>query len=162
MCALAVLLVAGAAVAGGGRHGSDVARKSRARRAVVPTTATPDSTLGLSRTSVFSIPVPDRVTLNPADPGPGLELHRMYPGAPPVIPHGIAAFLPITRAENQCLDCHMVEKHEFGEPIPIPISHYLDMRSAPTQVRQEPAGARFVCTSCHVPRTDARPLVQVR
>ena len=44
---------------------------------------------------------------------------------------------------------------------PIPASHYVDLRRG-GQKGERLAGARHVCISCHVPRTDARPLVGSR
>ena len=44
-------------------------------------------------------------------------------------------------------------------PSKIPARHYADPRNAPTLKRAEIAGSRYVCTACHVPQTDAKPLV---
>ena len=72
-----------------------------------------------------------------------------------------AEVLPIVQDGNLCLDCHAVggEKVE-GEPAPLPESHRTDLRNDPTTVRDEVAGARYVCTSCHVPTNDVSPLVE--
>jgi cytochrome c-type protein NapB len=53
-----------------------------------------------------------------------------------------------------------VDKAEPGGPVPIPASHYVDLRNAPAVKRAEIAGSRFVCTACHVPQTNAQPLVE--
>jgi cytochrome c-type protein NapB len=119
----------------------------------------PDSSIGLSRTSPFSVPVPPAITQPASDPGDEPKFPRAYPGAPPLIPHGIAEFLPITREQNDCLECHDREQApEFGA-VSLPASHYQDLRREPDVERRSIAGARYVCLSCHVPQTDAPPLV---
>jgi len=118
-----------------------------------------DATLSLSRTSVFEVASPPAVVSTAPEAGESIPLARAHSEAPPVVPHAIGDFLPITREANACADCHAVEERVEGEPIPIPPSHYVDLRNAPGVRRDEVAGARWVCVSCHVPRTDAPPLV---
>ncbi len=118
----------------------------------------PDATLGLSKGSVFEVPTPPAVKPNESAPGELPVLPRQYALAPPRIPHAIDDFLPITRQQSSCLDCHGVKDKKPGEPTPIPASHYVDLRRAPDKTGQQIAGARWVCTSCHVPRTEAQPL----
>lgn len=132
---------------------------SAAKRRGAPAAALADSSIGLSRTSVFSVPAPLAYAA-PADiPGQRPKLPRAYPGAPPRIPHGILDFLPITRAQNACLECHDRATAAENGVLPIPASHYHDLRRAPDAERETIAGARYVCVSCHVPQTDAPPLV---
>ena len=128
--------------------------------ATAPATGMPDRVLGLSRVSVFDVPAPPPVKQNDSAPGELPVLPRPYALAPPRIPHGIDGFLPITRAQNSCLDCHEVKEKKKGEPTPIPPSHYRDLRRAPGLVGEKVSGARWVCTACHVPRTEAEPLVE--
>ena len=118
-----------------------------------------DSSLGLSKTSVFDVPAPKPVEYITAEPGKGQLVPRAYPGAPPVIPHAISDYLPISRDENACQTCHAVTERKPGEPTPIPPSHYIDWRNAPTVTRQQITGSRWVCTSCHVPQARVEPLV---
>ncbi len=118
-----------------------------------------DSELGLSKTSVFDAPAPPQFQYNQSEPGESQVLPRAYPGAPPLIPHEVSEFLPITREDNQCVDCHATDEGESGGPPPMPPSHYIDMRGAPGVVRETIAGARFVCTTCHVPQATLSPLV---
>jgi hypothetical protein len=121
---------------------------------------TPDSALGLSRTSVFDVPAPPLFHDEESTPGEKPLVPRVNPIAPPVIPHGIEAFDPIRRDANVCVDCHMITGPKVaGEATPIPASHYVDLRRAPAVKGAKLAGARFVCTACHVARTDAPPLV---
>ena len=131
----------------------------RAGSAGATAAAVPPDSLGLSKTSVFAVPTPPEVKKNGAAPGEGPVLPRDYPGAPPVIPHEATDFTPITATQNSCVDCHAAKAREAGGPPPLPPSHYADLRSSPDKVGERVVGARWVCTSCHVPRTDARPLV---
>jgi cytochrome c-type protein NapB len=119
----------------------------------------PDDEIGLSKADIFDVPDPDVYTEVAAEPGEGAAVARAYDGAPPVISHGIADFLPITRDDNLCLTCHWVEEKIEGEPTPIPASHFTDYRNAPDEVGDELAGARYNCLACHAPQTDAAPLV---
>ena len=120
----------------------------------------PDQALGLSCSSVFEVPSPPLFTDDASAPGDKTLPPRLNRETPPVIPHGITDFLPLTRAANMCLDCHEVPgAKKKGEPTPLPASHYVDYRNAPWKRGGKVAGARWVCTACHVPQTDAKPLV---
>lgn len=145
------------ALAAGPRHLS--AEEGAPPDAPPATRAVPDTEIGLVEGSVFEAPAPPPVRGNDSDPGDRPALLRPHPEAPPPIPHGIGDFLPITRGENACVDCHWLDEKEEGLPTPIPGSHFIDSRNAPDTVRETIAGARWVCVSCHVPQTDNPPLV---
>lgn len=121
---------------------------------------TPDEEVGLAKGSVFEVLNPDAVLLNTSDPGEEVLSAPAFQGFPPPISHGIEDFTPITMSENQCVDCHAVDEKEEGEPTPIPDSHFRDLRNAPDERREDLAGARYVCTSCHVSLTRTEPLVE--
>ena len=146
---LAVLAVAAGAGCAAGKPAGEKA-------AAAPV---PDTALGLSKTSVFEVPAPPLVKENDAAPGELPPPPRPYALAPPLIPHAIGDFLPITQKANACFDCHSVAEKEKGQPTPLPASHYTDYRNAPGKRGEKVAGARWVCTACHVPLTDAKPLV---
>ncbi len=118
----------------------------------------PDDVIGLVHRDIREVPVPDAVYDNLSEPAERPLPERWNDVSPPVIPHGIADFLPITSADNGCVDCHETDDVTPGEPTPIPESHYRDLRNAPDTPGDTIAGARYVCTSCHVPQTDANPL----
>lgn len=124
-----------------------------------PAAPIPDAQLGLAKGSVFDVPAPPPVKPNQAAPGETPALPRMYSIAPPRIPHAIDDFLPITQKQSSCVDCHDVKEKKPGEPTPIPASHYVDLRRAAGTQGAHVAGARWVCTACHVPLTDAQPLL---
>jgi len=132
----------------------------------IPLAAAPaplsDESLGLAKGSVFDVPTPPAVKANDSAPGELPVLPRAYRIAPPRIPHAVGDFLPITRSQNACLDCHGVKEASKGEPTPIPSSHYTDSRHAPDRAGSQVVGARHVCVSCHIARTDAPDLVENR
>jgi nitrate reductase (cytochrome), electron transfer subunit len=130
------------------------------RAALDPATSISEADLGLAKGSVFDVPTPPAVKANDSAPGELPVLPRPYAIAPPRIPHGIADFLPITQKQNACLDCHAVKEKNTGEPTPIPASHYTDYRGAPDRAGNQVVGARYVCVSCHVPKTEAPNLVE--
>lgn len=131
-------------------------------RAAPPAAARPipDKELGLSRTSVFEVPSPPAWKAEEAAPGDRPVPPRPFKEAPPVIPHAVADFLPITATQNLCVDCHAIEgPKKKGEPTPVPASHYVDLRQVPARKGEKVAGARWVCISCHVTRSNAPPAV---
>ena len=118
--------------------------------------AIPDSELSLDPGSVFGTRAPRGFAWNATDPGENERLPRANPLAPPRVPHGIADFVPITRSANACLDCHALGAGA-GAP-ELPPSHRTDLRRTPESAGDAVAGARWVCVSCHLPTSDARPL----
>lgn len=95
-----------------------------------------------------------------AEPGTTAPLPRPYPGAPPLIPHGISE-LRITRTNNDCLGCHLegLELAEEHRATKVPPSHRLNPHTKQTQ-EDGVAGTRYQCRQCHVPQdTAARPPV---
>ncbi len=115
--------------------------------------------IGLGTGSAFEVAIPPRVVVEGSDPGERPLPGRAHPEAAPVIPHSLEDIDPITHDDNACVDCHQVEEKEEGEPTPMPPSHYTDLRNAPGTVTEEVEGARWVCVSCHVSRSDQAPLV---
>ena len=128
-----------------------------------PAKPVPDRNLGLSRTSVFEVPSPPLFQDEGSAPGEKPLPKRINREYPPVIPHGVGDFLPITQSSNICLDCHAVPgPKKKGEATPIPASHFVDLRRTPGAKGERVAGTRYICISCHVPRTDAPPLLGSR
>jgi len=135
------------------------AKSATPAKRAAPAASAPDSSIGLSRTSVFAVPEPPLVAPPAGAPGERPRYPRAFPGAPPRIPHAIQEFLPITREQNACFECHHRANAPESGAVPIPASHYRDTRRAPMAEREQIAGARQVCVSCHVPQTEAPPLV---
>ncbi len=81
---------------------------------------------------------------------------RAYTSQPPTIPHAIDRY-EVTRNVNFCMYCHSrVRNEEFGAPM-VSATHYMDRDH---NYLAEISPRRYVCTSCHVVQTDARPLVE--
>lgn len=120
--------------------------------------------LGLAHASVFDVIEPRAWEYTTAEPGEKPKLPRAFPGHPPRIPHQIADSLPLTLESNYCVTCHDLAgvAPSPGGPTPIPASHYYDLRNAPTTLRKEITWARYNCVACHLPATDAPPLVENR
>lgn len=129
--------------------------------------------LGLSKTSVFEEATPKPFGYSEGAPGspqnPDLKLG--FPGAPPQIPHAIESFMPLTAKNNQCMTCHnnpslRGKPLKKGVPTPMPESHYTKPAfgkpeaGLPGKVEKAVAGSRYVCTQCHAPQANVKPLVK--
>ena len=119
----------------------------------------PDSEIGLAPGTAFEQPPQAPVAFNLVDPGESELLSRPNDEFPPAIPHSIEDLDTITLSENSCLECHDPEMAaDMGAPA-LPQSHRVDLRRSPDVAGEETAGARWVCTSCHVDQTSTEPLV---
>lgn len=150
--ALVLFVVLAQACAGGGGDDS------------VTDEAVTDDELGLSKASVFSTPDPIVAGSTAKEPGENEPLGAYFSESPSLISHDISDFVPIKIGENACLECHDLhdqigEEVAPGDPTPMPASHYTDLRRDPDEVTTKVIGARFVCTQCHAPQSDAAPLV---
>ncbi len=126
-----------------------------------PVPPIPDTEIGLAKGSVFEVLVPPPAVPNTTDPGDLPPVGRAFPSAPPLVPHTVADFMPITREENWCVDCHMLDwtTPDEGDPTRISFSHYVDLRGDTDEIGSEVVGARWVCVSCHLPANDVPALV---
>ena len=89
--------------------------------------------------------------------------HRLAAIPKHLLTQQVAEFLPVTVEDNQCLDCHDVPKY-IDKPknmdrtrkskSPMPEEHYA------SSDLEDVSGARFNCTQCHVPQSNAAPLVE--
>jgi cytochrome c-type protein NapB len=86
---------------------------------------------------------------------PGLQkpIERTFKEQPPLVPHAMANFDEITLEENQCLNCHSVERHKEKRAPKVGDNHLAAKGST------EISMSRYQCTTCHVPQADAKPLV---
>ncbi len=86
---------------------------------------------------------------------------RTFIGQPPMVPHDVEKYVPITREENACLDCHITDELR-GQKVPkVGESHFsktFKKRDGSPAVEM----SRFQCDSCHVPQVDAKPLVNTK
>jgi cytochrome c-type protein NapB len=80
---------------------------------------------------------------------------RTFIGQPPMVPHTIDQYVPLTMEENACLECHLT-KDLRGQPVPqMGESHFLKGKTGKQGVSMD----RFQCDTCHVAQVDAKPLV---
>jgi nitrate reductase (cytochrome), electron transfer subunit len=86
----------------------------------------------------------------------GRRAMRNYPEQPPVIPHAIEGY-QLSLATNRCLTCHRRQYTEASGAPMISVTHYMDRDG---QMLADVAPRRYFCTVCHVPQTDAQPLVE--
>jgi cytochrome c-type protein NapB len=116
-----------------------------------------------SDAEVYGIPTPAVYVYSDGKPGYNDRLEKSWDELPPSIPHRVDEFLPVVMEDNQCLDCHDVPKY-IGRPLntdrtiknksPMSKEHYA------TKELDDIDGARFNCTQCHVPLSDAPVLVE--
>lgn len=85
-----------------------------------------------------------------------LRVMRNYPDQPPVIPHAIEGYAVDLNA-NKCMSCHARKFTEQSQAPMISVTHYQD-RAGNTLGGLSPR--RYLCVSCHVPQTTAKPLVE--
>ena len=96
-------------------------------------------------------------------PGTGSPelIRRTFTEQPPLIPHAVEKYEPITLQANDCVDCHISDEFK-GKKMPrMGDSHF-------SKTRKETDGSpavdmvRWQCTGCHVPQVDAPALVENR
>jgi len=85
----------------------------------------------------------------------GQQLGRAYRQQPPLIPHKIEKY-EIDLKVNQCLRCHDWPNNTRENAPKVSETHYVDRQG---NRLDQVAGTRWFCTQCHVPQTDALPLV---
>ena len=101
--------------------------------------------------------VPDDHVYRGRKPGAQKAIARTFRSQPPLIPHAVENFDEITLEENQCLSCHSVEKYKEKKAPRLGNSHFIVRDGKPTQ---DVSMARHSCVACHVPQSDAPPLVE--
>lgn len=101
--------------------------------------------------------IPDNVPA-PAVPkteNKDLRRQRNYPMQAPTIPHKIDNY-QVDRQANKCLSCHSRRRTEDSQAPMVSVTHYMDRDG---NFLAEVSPRRYFCDQCHVPQTDARPLV---
>lgn len=80
---------------------------------------------------------------------------RDFVQQPPLIPHTTSGY-QITRNFNKCMDCHAWQKtRESGAP-KISVTHFRTREGVEIDTVSP---RRYFCVQCHVPQSDAKPLV---
>ena len=122
-----------------------------------------DSTIGLSKTSVFNTPDPEVFVYDETKARYSKAMARAFPGAPPQVPHEMESMLPITLDDNQCLECHDrpedIGTAEVKGGQPMDKKHYSQVGEAGNYEGWHLSGLRYNCNQCHVPQAGVAPLV---
>ena len=80
---------------------------------------------------------------------------RNFRQQPPLVPHKIEKY-QVDKNVNQCIGCHEWTNAKTMRAPQISETHYVDRQGNRLDTI---AGTRWFCTQCHVPQTDAKPLV---
>jgi len=100
-----------------------------------------------------------------SDAGESTKIARDFPDAPPQVPHTVEDMYPITRRDNECLNCHHPDNALGKEDSPLLDSHF----EAPVMGKgaaqdpmiwvvkdyrkiQDVMGGRYNCNMCHTPQ----------
>ena len=83
-------------------------------------------------------------------------IQRDYVQQPPLIPHDVSKY-EISTNFNKCMDCHAFNKAKAAGATRVSVTHF---RTREGQELDNISPRRYFCTQCHVPQTDARPLVE--
>ena len=81
---------------------------------------------------------------------------RDFVQQPPLVPHSVQGYA-ITMNFNKCMDCHSWSRAKETGATKVSLTHFKD-RDGKEMSNISPR--RYFCLQCHVPQTDARPLVQ--
>lgn len=82
-------------------------------------------------------------------------IERNYEQQPPMVPHKIDGY-EITINFNRCMDCHSDERYREMGATKVSQTHF-KTREGRELTNISPR--RYFCVQCHVPQTDARPLI---
>ena len=108
---------------------------------------------GLRAGTPLTADVPPGATRQERDHGPG---ERDFVQQPPLVPHTIQGYT-ITANFNKCMDCHAWQKTRQSGATKVSVTHF---RTREGQELDNISPRRYFCTQCHVPQTDAKPLVE--
>jgi len=160
---------------GGAATPSDTQREAKAVASIS------EESLGLRKTGIYGEDdtLASKTEYRSAQPGTATKIKRAFQDAPPMIPHDVSDFLPITRENNACVSCHAPDIAPAMGATPIPPSHFLDMRPRhicdgvkfkksidntknETDVKRltHLNQARYNCSQCHAPQSQGNPSVE--
>jgi len=75
---------------------------------------------------------------------------------PPLVPHAVDGY-QIDLKFNKCMSCHGWETYQKARATKISLTHFKDRDG---NDMSDVSARRYFCTQCHVPQTDAQPLVE--
>jgi len=123
-------------VAGTPGHAADSAVKLKSLRGETPIDKTPEPDMFKQEKDRSPIP-------------------RDFIQQPPLIPHSVRNY-NITLNFNKCMDCHAWSKYKEAGATKVSLTHFKDTTGKDLA---NISPRRYFCTQCHVPQTDAPPLV---
>lgn len=92
----------------------------------------------------------------PQEENTDMRRARNYPMQPPTIPHKIDGY-QVDLNSNKCLSCHSRRRTEESQAPMVSVTHYMDRDG---NFLAEVSPRRYFCNQCHVPQTNARPLIE--
>ncbi|WP_437890113.1 nitrate reductase cytochrome c-type subunit [Phytobacter sp. V91] len=78
-----------------------------------------------------------------------------YVNQPPMIPHSVDGY-QVSINTNRCLQCHGVESYRATGAPRVSPTHFMD---ASGNVQSGVSAQRYFCLQCHVPQTNATPII---
>lgn len=85
----------------------------------------------------------------------GTTLPRDFVQQPPLVPHATSNYT-VTLNFNKCLDCHGWARAQATQSPKISVTHFRDVLG---RELSSVSPSRYFCQQCHVPQSDAKPLV---
>ena len=65
-----------------------------------------ETSVGIGADGVFNDPSPSTFDYPTTKAGESDRIAKSYHTAPPMVPHTVAEYLPITMETNECMECH--------------------------------------------------------
>ncbi len=108
--------------------------------------------------------VPRGAAVSEPEPTPGNfrqlpdspPIPRDYVQQPPLVPHKVEGY-EVSINFNKCMDCHSWSRYQEAGATKVSLTHFKD-RDGGELSNISPR--RYFCLQCHVPQTDAKPLVE--
>ena len=69
-----------------------------------------ETSVGIGADGVFNDPSPSTFEYPTIKAGESDRIAKSYHTAPPMVPHTVAEYLPITMETNECMECHDKKK----------------------------------------------------
>lgn len=80
---------------------------------------------------------------------------RDFVQQPPLVPHSVQGY-NVTVNFNKCMDCHSWNRYKETGATKVSLTHF---KTRDGQELSNISPRRYFCLTCHVPQTDAKPLV---
>ena len=119
----------------------------------IPASSTESAIVTLRSNSVLGQPkAPEMTPIENQD----VKRQRIYPEQAPTIPHDIRNY-QIDLNFNQCLACHDRKNVARSQAPMVSVTHFMGRNG---QIGAFVSPRRYVCTQCHVPQHEVKPLFE--